>query len=228
MQTAAFFDFDGTLYTGHVWKDLSDYYRQRGERRLLLWAYLLSHIALRPLNLLGVLSTERFYGLWARDLTWVLRGLSHEEGLSLLRHILEWRILPGLRPDVVERLRRHQRDGHLVMLVSGGFRELLEMLASELDIPYVVGTEAKVVGGRYIGRATGPAITGRGKVEGVRLLAEREGLELDWAACYAYADSRTDIPLLEKVGHPVAVHPDEVLEAHARERGWEILGTRER
>lgn len=228
MHTAAFFDFDGTLYSGHLWQDISDYYRERGERRLLLWTYLLGHIALRPLNLLGLLSTERFYGSWARDLTWVLRGLPHEEGKALFQHILEWRILPGLRPDVVERLHEHQKDGHLVMLVSGGFRELLEMLAEELSVRYVVGTEAQVARGRYTGRATGLAITGRGKVEGIRLLAEREGLALDWAACHAYADSRTDIPLLETVGHPVAVHPDRVLEAHAQERGWEVLGSRSR
>jgi HAD superfamily hydrolase (TIGR01490 family) len=228
MQIAAFFDFDGTLYCGHLWKDISDYYRQRGERRLLLWAYLLGHIALRPLNLLGLLSTERFYGSWARDLTWILRGLSHEEGLALFGHILQWRILPGLRPDVVERLRQHQQEGHLIVFVSGGFRELLELLASELGVPYVVGTEAEIAEGCYTGRATGLAITGQGKVEGIRLLAEREGLALDWAACYAYADSRTDVVLLEKVGHPVAVYPDKVLEAHARAQGWEVLGTRER
>ncbi len=227
MHTAAFFDFDGTLYSGHLWRDISDFYRERGERRLLVWAYLLGHIALRPLNLLGLLSTERFYGLWARDLTWVLRGLPQDEGAALFRHILQWRVLPGLRPDVVERLRQHQRDGHLVVLVSGGFRDLLEMLASELVVPYVVGTEAEIVGGRYTGRATGLAITGRGKVEGVRLLAEREGLALDWAASYAYADSRTDIPLLEAVGHPIAAYPDRVLERHARANGWEMLGARE-
>ena len=227
MHKAAFFDFDGTLYSGHLWRDISDHYRGRGERRLLLWAYLVSHIALRPLNLLGLLSTERFYGLWARDLAWVLRGLPHEEGLALFQHILQWRVLPGLRPDILERLRKHQRDGHVVMLVSGGFRELLEMLASELGVPHVVGTEAEVARGRYTGRATGLAITGRGKVAGIQLLAEREGLDLDWSACYAYADSRTDIPLLERVGHPVAVHPDAVLEAHAREHGWEVLGMRE-
>lgn len=227
MHTAAFFDFDGTLYSGHLWRDISDYYRERGERRLLLWAYLLAHIALRPLNLLGLLSTERFYASWARDLTWVLRGLPQEEGTALFQHILRWRVLPGLRPDVTERLRQHHQEGHLVMLVSGGFRELLEMLAAELGVPYVVGTEAEIARGRYTGRATGLAITGRGKVEGVQRLAERQGLALDWAASYAYADSRTDTPLLERVGHPVAVHPDPVLEAHARARGWEILGTRE-
>lgn len=225
MQVAAFFDFDGTLYSGHLWKDMSDYFRERRERTGLIWAYLLAHMALWPLNLMRVLSDERFYGSWARDLTWVLRGLSLEEGDALFRLILEWRILPGLRPDVLERLRHHQAQGHTVMLVSGGFRRLLEMLAAELSIPHVVGTEAEVRDGRYTGRPTGLAITGRGKVEGIRRLAAREGLDLDWPHSYAYADNRTDIPLLEAVGHPVAVYPDRALAAHAQKSGWEVLGT---
>lgn len=224
MRTAAFFDFDGTLYTGHLWKDFSEYFRQRRERTGLLWAYLLGHMALWPLNLLGIISHERFYGSWARDLTWVLRGLTIERAEAIFRHILEQRILPGLSPDVLQRLRYHQGEGHVVMLVSGGFRQLLEMLAAQLSIPYVVGTEAEVRNGTYTGRAVGLAITGHGKVAGIRSLAAREGLDLDWNNSYAYADNRTDIPLLESVGHPVAVYPDKALAAHAQARGWEVMG----
>lgn len=224
MKPAAFFDFDGTLYAGHLWRDFSDYFRERQERRGLLWAYLLGHMALWPLNLAGLLSHERFYGSWARDLTWVLRGLPTERADAIFRHILDQRILPGLRPDVLERLRRHQREGHIIMLVSGGFREILHMLAAELGVPYVIGTEAEVRDGRYTGRALGLAITGHGKVAGIQTLAAREGLALDWGNSYAYADNRTDIPLLEAVGHPVAVYPERALAAHAQARGWEVLG----
>jgi len=32
-----------------------------------------------------------------------------------------------------------------------------------------------------------------------------------------------DIPLLEKVSHPVATNPDDTLRAHAQLRGWRIL-----
>lgn len=225
MHTAAFLDFDGTLYAGHLWRDLSDYFRDRGERRGLIWAYLLGHMALWPLNLAGLVSHERFYGSWARDLTWVLRGLPTAQGQAIFRHLLEQRILPGLRPDVMERLRYHQGEGHIVMLVSGGLRELLQMLAAELGVPYVIGTEAEVRDDVYTGRAVGLAITGRGKVAAIRDRAVREGLDLDWAHSYAYADSRTDIPLLEAVGHPVAVYPEKALAAHAQARGWEVLGT---
>jgi phosphoserine phosphatase len=38
-----------------------------------------------------------------------------------------------------------------------------------------------------------------------------------------YSDSINDLPLLEKVAHPVATNPDERLRAIAQERGWRIL-----
>ena len=41
-----------------------------------------------------------------------------------------------------------------------------------------------------------------------------------------YSDSRNDLPLLEVVDKPVAVNPDEVLEAHARRLGWPVLDLR--
>jgi phosphoserine phosphatase len=49
------------------------------------------------------------------------------------------------------------------------------------------------------------------------------GLDVDLCASFAYADSISDLPLLEFVGHPVAVNPDEQLAALAQERKWPIL-----
>ena len=50
-------------------------------------------------------------------------------------------------------------------------------------------------------------------------IAEREGIDL--AASYAYSDSATDVPMLEIVGHPVAVNADRELGRIARDRQWE-------
>ena len=40
------------------------------------------------------------------------------------------------------------------------------------------------------------------------------------------ADRYSDLPVLELVGHPVAVHADRRLRRLARKRGWEIIGKR--
>ena len=74
--------------------------------------------------------------------------------------------------------------------------------------------------GRYTGEmefyAYGPF-----KAEAMVELAEAEGLDL--AESSAYSDSYTDLPMLEAVGHPVAVNPDRVLAKVAREREWEVM-----
>ena len=43
---------------------------------------------------------------------------------------------------------------------------------------------------------------------------------LDLAECVAYADSTSDLPMLEAAGYPVAVNPETKLAALARKRGW--------
>ena len=58
------------------------------------------------------------------------------------------------------------------------------------------------------------------KADAMRELAERDGIDL--AESYAYSDSATDIPMLECVGHPVAVNPDRELAKRARAEGWEV------
>jgi phosphoserine phosphatase len=46
--------------------------------------------------------------------------------------------------------------------------------------------------------------------------------DVDLASSWAYSDSLTDLPMLEAVGHPVAVNPDAGLARTAGERGWPV------
>ena len=55
------------------------------------------------------------------------------------------------------------------------------------------------------------------------VLAEYAAAEgLDLGESVAYADSASDLPLLECVGFPVAVNPEAKLAAIARRRGWHV------
>lgn len=134
-------------------------------------------------------------------------------------------LLPTARPNVLARLRRHQEQQHLVVLLSGVFVPCLELIASEIGVAHLVGTRLAVEAGRYLGRIVPPVITGRDKLPMLRRFLVDRGLEVDWQASHAYADSDYDRPVLEAVGHPVAVHPDAGLLALARARGWEIIGS---
>ena len=60
-------------------------------------------------------------------------------------------VLNRLRPDIVEILRRHQSQGQIVVLVSGAFRELLEVVGRRLGVFHVVGTKLEMLNGEYTG-----------------------------------------------------------------------------
>jgi phosphoserine phosphatase len=84
-----------------------------------------------------------------------------------------------------------------------------------------IGTRSEIVDGVYTGRLAGPFCYGPGKVVAMAEIARWDGLDL--TQCYAYSDSSSDLPMLEAVGHPVAVNPDGRLERHARSHGWPIV-----
>jgi len=49
---------------------------------------------------------------------------------------------------------------------------------------------------------------------------------LDLKESWFYSDSHNDIPLLSLVNHPVAVDPDQALQQHAKQHGWDIISLR--
>jgi HAD superfamily hydrolase (TIGR01490 family) len=224
---AAFFDFDGTLYSGHIWQDLAQHHR--ASRRQLVWLaiYVARNMIPWPLYKLGLLSQVSFYGAWGETMGWLLRGWTVEEAQSLFERLTVTQIVPNLHSDVLARLRRHRAEGHLVALVSGTFAPWLEVVAHHLGVPHAIGTPLETRDGHYTGRIIKPLCQGPGKPSRVRAYLAGHGLEVDWPASFAYADSGTDLLLMEQVGHPVAVYPDDALLAHARTEGWPVVGKEE-
>lgn len=220
---AAFFDLDGTLCKEHVWRALTRYFNEHRRRRLLVNAFLATHFSLWPLHRLGLLSRERFFRLWINDMAWLLVGLRPEEGQEIFRWITDQALIPSLRPGVAEVLHQHQAEGHQVVLVSGAFEELLACFGKRLEVQHVVGTRLELRNGRYSGRAVKPCF-GHHKVTLLTELLQKNDLDIDFSQSFAYGDSIFDVPLLELVGNPVAVCPDDELRDYASQRGWRVIG----
>jgi putative phosphoserine phosphatase/1-acylglycerol-3-phosphate O-acyltransferase len=68
-------------------------------------------------------------------------------------------------------------------------------------------------------------MTGLAKARAVWRYAEDHGVDL--SRSYAYGDQNADLPMLDTVGHPVAVNPSARLARIARENGWETVRWRE-
>ncbi len=98
----------------------------------------------------------------------------------------------------------------------------MEPLAAAIGMTGGIGTVSAVnADGVYTGELAGPFVYGPGKVIAIKEIADWEGY--DMAVSYAYSDSASDLPMLEAVGHPVAVNPDGALRTIAHDRGWPIV-----
>lgn len=226
-QVAAFFDFDGTLCTGQVWRGLGRWTQTVGRRRFVyLLALRLWPGVIWPLSKTRLLSEGAFFNLWGNGVARLFRGIPYAEARAICRWVVEHEIIPTLRPDVVERLRQHQAQGHRVALVSGSLQEVLEEVARHLGVSAVLATPLEVRNGICTGRLQGPFLYGALKAQRVVRYAQGHNPPLDLSLCWAYADRRWDIPFLEAVGQAVAVYPDRVLLTYAERRGWEVLGRR--
>ena len=106
------------------------------------------------------------------------------------------------------------------MIVSAAGAEVVEPIGEMLGVDRVVATRMVVEDGRYTGEIEFYAY-GR-EQGGGDPRAGRGSAATTSADCYAYSDSITDLPMLEAVGHPVAVNPDRALRRAALERGWPV------
>lgn len=218
----AVFDLDGTLYTGHIGRGIADHHKAHRTKRFLLYLYLSTHYPLWFLQKSGLLSDETGRSIWARDMGWLFRGWRPEEADAASRWITKNYVIPRLRPNVMTRLENHRRSGHRLILLSGTPVPLLTAIGRELGIEDVVGTPLRIHNGRFTGTSENPVCQGVNKV--LRLENDLTGIEeVQWSESWAYADSYSDLPVLERVGHPVAVYPDSSLASLSMERGWEII-----
>ncbi len=110
------------------------------------------------------------------------------------------------------------------MLLSGSLQLLVDQLKDRLEAEILIGNELEVVDGKLTGRKTGIFPYGRMKLDALFQRIDPEGI--DWAGSWALADRISDLPVLELVGHPVAVHADRKLRRLARKRGWENIAGR--
>ena len=135
------------------------------------------------------------------------------------------RILPIITRKARDLVRSHAHDARVVVTATNSF--VTGPIAREFGIEYLVATEPEEAGGEFTGRVCGVPSFREGKVVRVEeWLAERG---LDWGSfteTWFYSDSLNDLPLLNKVTHPVAVDPDETLKETALEQGWMIISLR--
>lgn len=210
-QIAAFLDLDGTLLAppSLEWRFIG-YLLARGEVRGLNLARWLAHCAATILNdqRVAIKDNKRYLAGLPESL------VADWSNSHAARHLLFF-------PQGLARIAWHHAQKHQVFLVTGTLEPLARSIARMLPCPTeVCATELEVRDSQWTGLLAGSHMSGETKAHTIRAIAERRNIAL--VHSFAYGNHIADLPMLEAVGHPVAVNPSSRLTARARKNKWQI------
>ncbi|HEV7413172.1 MAG TPA: HAD family hydrolase [Casimicrobiaceae bacterium] len=168
----------------------------------------------------GVLEFTEFY------LT-TLKGRDPPQLKAWRTDYLSRAILPAIPATARALVERHRVAGDLLVLTTATSRFLTAPIADELGFEHLIATEPEMIAGRYTGKVWGTPNMREGKVVRLEAWLAQRGQRLDdFRESWFYSDSRNDVPLLERITHPIAVNPDPALAALARTRAWPVIEIR--
>lgn len=216
--TLAIFDLDNTLIAGdsdHAWGD-----------------FLISKGAVDPIIYKS--TNDQFYEDYVagkldihKYLRFALAPLT-EHALTTLyswrKEFMEHIISPIILEKGRALLTRHRRAGDYCLIITATNRFVTEPIAEALGVDDLIATDPEMIDGCYTGQITGTPSYHEGKV--IRLREWLQNKQFDFADSWFYSDSHNDIPLLEKVGKPVAVDADIKLAELAKQRHWPQISLR--
>ena len=215
LSIGAFFDFDQTLLDTESSRLGFQYL---WERRLVSFGFIAK-----------VMLANFFYKRhWMSDETISAIMLKFYRGKRLAEFqqgavaFYQEHLKPHLAPNLLGRVAYHRQEGHVLVLISGSIRYLLEPVAEDLGFHHLLCTDLEAAtDGLLTGRAQGPLCLDSTKRVLAEKLAQDSGIDL--TASYAYGNHQADLPLLQSVGHPHVVEPTKPLKNVAVTKGWPVL-----
>lgn len=212
MRSAALFDLDHTVLTSDTGMSWMRFQRRRGE---LSTAGLARAIGWSLLYKAAVLDLEALATRLTAELT-------DEPEAPMIEAAAAWYaqdVVPMIAPAARHAIATHRAAGDVVALATGATQYAAESVARGLGIEHTLCSRLEVVDGRFTGKLAAMCF-GVHKVTLVEAFAQVAGIDL--ATSTFYSDSYNDLPMLARVGTPVAVNPDVRLWRHARAHGWRI------
>ncbi|MDF5820315.1 phosphoserine phosphatase SerB [Corynebacterium felinum] len=174
------FDCDSTLITGEVIEMLAAHAGREAEVALV------TERAMR-----GELDFEESL----RERVKALAGLDASVIDEVARDIV---LTPGARTTI----RTLKRLGYKTAVVSGGFIQVLEGLAEDLELDYVRANTLEIVDGKLTGRVIGKVVDRAAKAEFLQEFAADSGLEMHQTV--AVGDGANDIDMISAAGLGIA------------------------
>lgn len=220
----AIFDFDGTLFPKETIPFLLIQWRKLNYPKLKLaevYFRTLGVYFIYKTGLYSTLSKEKFRITAVKEFNRIFRGMNKQEIDQFFLHASK-SINELLKISIIEEIESAKNNGFHTVILSGSFNILLKHISENLDIDTIIGTEMHFNNENMLDFEKGlTLVSGSVKVE--ELKNHFNNYEVNWNESYAYADSFSDLELLESVGNPIAVNPDNMLKSIAKDKKWRII-----
>ena len=146
------------------------------------------------------------------------------EAMAAHQRFMDEVIRPAMKPAALALVQQHLDAGDTVVITSATNEFVTRPIAQAFGVQHLLATELVRDGsGWFTGEIDGIPNMREGKVVRMTEWLTQRGLRWEDVEATFYSDSMNDVPLLEKVDHPVATNPDARLRALAEERGWRIV-----
>ncbi|RYG23810.1 MAG: HAD family hydrolase [Burkholderiales bacterium] len=147
------------------------------------------------------------------------------EALAMRERFMAKVGMPALRPAARALVEQHRAAGDLIALVTATNEFVTTPFAEAFGIEHLIAVQLqRDAEGRYTGAVNGVPSFREGKIARVEGWLECLGAQWrEFERVTFYSDSTNDLPLLERVSHPVATNPSPALAQIAAERGWPQL-----
>lgn len=214
----AIFDLDNTLLGGdsdHAW---GEFLVQRGIVDRTVYAEANDRFYREYQN--GTLDIHAYLAFALEPLTRFTRA----ELNTLHDDFMRTMITPMRLAKADALLAEHRARGDFLLIITATNAFVTRPIGAALGVDALLATEPEIRHDRYTGKITGTACFREGKVTCLREWLEQHPYDI--ATASFYSDSQNDLPLLEMVGRPVAVDPDDMLRRVASARGWPIISLR--
>jgi HAD superfamily hydrolase (TIGR01490 family) len=144
---------------------------------------------------------------------------------TVLNQLLKKYVEEVIKPMITEKARalvkRHQDEGDLIIVITATNSFITKPIAELFGIENLIGTDPEEKEGEFTGKVLGLPSFKEGKVTRLEAWLKNKKLSLaSFEKSYFYSDSHNDLPLMQKVTHPVAVDSDDVLSEYAQSKGW--------
>lgn len=150
---------------------------------------------------------------------------------SILNQLLKKYVEEVIKPMITEKayalVRKHREKGDLLIVITATNSFITKPIAALFGIEHLIGTDPEEKEGEFTGKVSGLPSFKEGKVTRLEAWLKNKNLSLvDFKKSYFYSDSHNDLPLMQKVTHPVAVDSDDILTEYANSKGWPQISLR--